>query len=106
MKREKRYKLTEQGEGVAVELLGGLDVLNVVACFMHIIKTRGNLISNEGYEPDIKTYMELGRVVQLMKLYDTWDILVKECENCLEQESKYFETNPHSGEYEVESIDP
>ena len=91
------YKLSEQGEAKAVDLLGGTDVVNVVSCFTHIIKTRGNLLNDEGYEPDIKTFMEFGRVVQLMKHFGNWDELVKGCEELLEQETKYFESTPHSG---------
>ena len=95
MKEEKRYSLTEQGEAEAVDLLGGTDVLNVVSCFIHIIKTRGNLLNDEGYEPDIKTFMEFARVVQLVRFYDTWDDLVKRCEEILGQETKYFDSHPH-----------
>lgn len=93
---QERYKLTEQGEAKAVDILGGLDVAHVVIAFMHIIKTRGNLINSEGYDPGVKTYMEFAQVVRLMKHCGSWDSLVKSCEELLEQETKYFEKNPHS----------
>jgi len=93
---EESYKLTESGEAKAVDILGGMDAVNVVAAFMHIIKTRGNLLNDEGYEPGVKTYMEFAQVVQLMKHCGNWEVLVKSCEELLEQETKYFEKNPHS----------
>lgn len=93
---EKKYNLTEIGEAKAVDVIGGQDVVNVVSAFIHIIKTRGNLLSNTGYEPDIKTFMEFARIVQLIKLYGTWDVLIQECEKLLEQETDYFTKEPHS----------
>ena len=32
---EESYKLTERGEAIAIELLGGQDVANVLGAFMH-----------------------------------------------------------------------
>jgi hypothetical protein len=100
MKKDKqlKYKLSEQGEARAVEVLGGQDIANVAAGFMNIIKLHGNALNNQGYEPDVKTYFEIVRFAQIMKNCGDWDTLVKTLEKDLEDNSEYFEKNPHSSE--------
>jgi len=94
---EEKYSLSEQGEAFVVEeLMGGQDVANVVAAFMQIIKTRGNVISEEGYEPTIKNYFEFAQITHIIKHCEDWYHLVKASEKLLEEETKYFESHPHA----------
>lgn len=55
---EGRFKLTEQGEAHALELLGGREVMNAAYGFAQLLAQRGTIIQDEG-----EGLEELGREV-------------------------------------------
>ena len=94
--QEVKFKLTEQGEAMAYEVVGGLDVANVVAALSHLLSTKGNFFGTKSKEEfDFKSWCDFVTFARAMKVGQTWENLVISCEKLLEKETSYFERMPH-----------
>lgn len=97
-----RFSITELGEHHVVEQMGGQDVLNVVNACLHVLATRGNYFGTKLHtKQSMAQFLAIIPIVRMMKHAKDWDALVAMCEKLLEEETKWFEKNPHSLDLEA-----
>ena len=93
---EESYRLTELGEHEAIEQLGGQDIANVLGCFMHLLKTKGNLFGTKLEGEGTWEWLCLAPLIRVIKKCENWPSLVVSCEQLLLEETKWFDSAPHS----------
>ena len=99
MNEEEKFRLTEQGEARAVDIIGGQDIANTLGACLHIMKTTGNSFGTKITEKGevLRLWLALVPILRLVKHCKNWDSFVVSCENMLEKEvPEWFKVNPHS----------
>jgi len=88
---EPTYTLDKKGEGLAVEVLGGQDVVNVASALTSLLVDHRNALGGE-VEDNIGTWAIMIRVAQIWKQFSVlpWRALVEKLEKEVLEPKGYF----------------
>jgi len=97
---DNHYRLTDQGESCAIELMGGRDVSNLCAAMLELLRQKGLLIYDpEEIEPELLsepwTYFVIQRCMHLaahfFRTAPNWQTFVEQMEDTFLRPAGYFE---------------
>lgn len=102
---EASFKLTEKGEGMAINIIGGQDVANMASALAKLLVQYGNAIGGK-VEDGIGTWLMMVQVARLWKEYGQlgWENLIKKLEDEVLEPTGYFKDKARAFGYDLKGL--
>ncbi len=90
------FELTELGEAVAVDTIGGQDIINVAAAARLVLEKEWSPETGWTFGESLAAWT-VAKSIRACLPSDTWGTVVEQAEQLLEEERpEFFETMPHA----------